>query len=128
MTRTPWGSSDPGAQTVSVHEPANEPVSATPAALEAIRRLEAAHGPLMFFQSGGCCDGSAPICLKAGELPTGPNDIRIGELGGAPFYVDAEQYQRWGRPRILIDVSTGAAEGFSLEATEGIHFLTTTPD
>jgi uncharacterized protein len=58
-------------------------VEATEAALEAIRRLEAAQGPLMFFQSGGCCDGTSPICLKAGELPIGPGDIRLAEIGGA---------------------------------------------
>lgn len=74
------------------------PVSATPAALEAIRRLEAAHGPLAFFQFGGCCEGSSPVCVKAGELPTGPGDLLLGTLATWPFYVDAEQNERWGRP------------------------------
>ena len=63
-------------------------VAATPAALEVIHRLEAAHGPLAFFQSGGCCDGTAAICLKDGELPASPNDLRLGQIGGAPFYID----------------------------------------
>jgi uncharacterized protein len=103
-------------------------VFSTPEALEAIHRLEADHGPLMFFQSGGCCDGSSPICLKAGELPVGPNDIRLGTLGDAPFYIDAEQYERWGSPRFLIDVSPGAAEGFSLEGLIDVHFVTRTLD
>ncbi len=111
-----------------MHESMTAPVSATTAALEVIHRLEAAHGPLMFFQAGGCCDGSAPIYLKNGELPTGPHDIRLGEIGGAPFHIDAEQYERRGRPRFLIDVSPGPAEGFSLEALEDVHFLTRTPD
>lgn len=102
-------------------------VQATPAALEAIRRLEAAHGPVMFFQSGGCCDGTSPMCLKDGELPLGPQDVRLGELGGAPFYIDAEQYERWGRPRFEIDVAAGAAEGFSLEGLDGVHFVTRMP-
>lgn len=98
-------------------------VTATRAALEAIQRLEAAHGPLMFFQSGGCCDGSSPMCLKAGELPLSPHDLRLGEIGGASFYIDGEQYERWGKPRFLIDVSPGAAEGFSLEGLDGVHFV-----
>ena len=102
-------------------------VQATPAALEAIRRLEAAHGPLMFFQSGGCCDGTSPICLRDGELPLGPGDVRLGEIGGASFYIDRDQYERWGKPRFVVDVSPGAAEGFSLEGLDGVHFVTRTP-
>jgi len=102
-------------------------VAATPGALEVIRRLEIAHGPLAFFQSGGCCDGSSAICLKDGELPAAPHDVRLGEIGGAPFYIDSDQYERWGTPRFLIDVSPGAAEGFSLEGFEGVHFVSRTP-
>jgi uncharacterized protein (DUF779 family) len=102
-------------------------VRATTAALEVIQRLEAAHGPLMFFQSGGCCDGTHPLCLQEGELPVSPNDERLGEIGGAPFYIDSDQYERWGRPRFEIDVSPGPAEGFSLEGLEGVHFVTRTP-
>jgi uncharacterized protein (DUF779 family) len=101
-------------------------VAATPAALEVIHRLEAAHGPLMLFQSGGCCDGTSPLCLKEGELPLSADDVRLGEIGGAPFYIDADQYKRWGEPRILIDVSPGATDGFSLEGPEGVHFVTQT--
>jgi hypothetical protein len=102
-------------------------VGATPAALEVIDRLEATHGPLTFFQSGGCCDGTSPICLKDGELPAGPHDVRLGDIGGAPFYIDSDQYKRWGTPRFLIDVASGAAEGFSLEGLEGVHFVSRTP-
>jgi uncharacterized protein (DUF779 family) len=102
-------------------------VAATPAALEVIHRLEAAHGPLMFFQSGGCCDGTSPICLKDGELPAGPHDVCLGQIGGAPFYIDSDQYARWGTPRFLIDVSSGAAMGFSLEGLEGVHFVSRAP-
>jgi uncharacterized protein len=98
-------------------------VTATRAALEVIDRLEAAHGPLMFFQSGGCCDGTHPLCLKSGELPVSPHDVRLGDIGGAPFYIDSDQYQRWGKPRFVIDVSPGAADGFSLEGLEGVHFV-----
>jgi uncharacterized protein (DUF779 family) len=92
-----------------------------------IRRLEAAHGPLVFFQSGGCCDGTSPICLKDGDMPPSAHDVLLGRIGNAPFYIDAEQYERWGRPQFEIDVSAGAAEGFSLEALERVHFVTRTP-
>jgi uncharacterized protein (DUF779 family) len=99
-------------------------VVATDAALAAIESLTAKHGPLMLVQSGGCCDGSSPICLHAGELLTGPNDLLLGTPGGADFYIDAEQYERWNRPQIVLDAAPGSAEGFSLEGLEGIHFVT----
>jgi uncharacterized protein len=101
-------------------------VQATEAALEVIQDLEAAHGPLMFFQSGGCCDGTSPLCLKEGELPISPSDMCLGEIGGARFYIDSDQYERWGRPRLEIDVSPGSTEGFSLEGGGGLHFVTRT--
>ena len=101
-------------------------VAATPAALEVIHRLSAAHGPLMFFQSGGCCDGSSPMCLKQGELPLSSQDVRLGEIAGAPFYIDSQQYERWGRPHLTVEVSPGAADGFSLEGLEGVHFVVLT--
>jgi uncharacterized protein len=105
----------------------SEAVQASRAALEVISRLKAAHGPLMFFQSGGCCDGTSPMCLKDGELPLSPQDVRLGEVGGVPFYIDADQHERWGRPRFRVDVSPGAAEGFSLEGLEGVHFVSRAP-
>jgi hypothetical protein len=97
-------------------------VTATAAALDAIERLGAAHGPLTFFQSGGCCDGSSPICLRLGELPVGAQDVLLGELAGAPFYIDAEMYERWGRPDLVVDVAPGPAEGFSLSQADR-HFV-----
>ena len=99
-------------------------VVATPAALEVIHRLSAAQGSLMFFQSGGCCDGGSPMCLKQDELPLSPHDMRLGEIAGMPFYIDSDQYERWGRPHLTVDVSPGAAEGFSLEGLVGVHFVT----
>lgn len=101
-------------------------LTASSAAIEMARRLSADHGPLAFFQSGGCCDGSSPICLKDGELPPGANDLLLGEIAGAPFYVDREQYERWGRPPFLIDAGAGPAEGFSLSLPDA-HFVTRTP-
>ena len=103
-------------------------VTATPEALEAIARLRAAHGPLAFFQSGGCCEGSSPICLKDGELPPGPNDVLLGTVGDAPFYIDHDQDERWHRPALVLDVAPGAAEGFSLEGLDGVHFVTATAE
>jgi uncharacterized protein (DUF779 family) len=98
-------------------------VTATEAAVEVIRRLRAAHGPLAFFQSGGCCDGSSPMCLKEAELPMGPDDVLLGTVGGAPFYIDREMYRRWREPAITLDVAPGPAESFSLEGLEGVHFI-----
>ncbi|MHB1569672.1 MAG: DUF779 domain-containing protein [Solirubrobacteraceae bacterium] len=103
-------------------------VHATEAVLKVLRRLEDAHGPLLLFQSGGCCDGTHPLCLTRDELPIAPSDVCLGEVGGVPVYIDSEQYDRWGRPRFEIDVAPGAADGFSLESSEGVHFVTSTPD
>ncbi len=97
-------------------------VTATAAALEAITRLGAAHGRLAFFQSGGCCDGSSPICLVDGELPVAPSDLLLGEIGGAPFYIDADMYERFGRPDFVVDLAPGAPEGFSLGLADA-HFV-----
>jgi uncharacterized protein len=102
-------------------------VTATTEALEVIERLRAAHGPLVFFQSGGCCDGSSPMCLRAGELPPAPGDVRLGDIGGAAFYIDGEQDERWGRPAFVVDVAAGPADSFSLEALEGVHFVARAP-
>ncbi len=99
-------------------------IVATAEALDAIERLTAKHGGLMLFQSGGCCDGSSPLCLLEGELLVGPNDLLLGELGGMPVYIDAEQDERWNRPRFVLDVAAGPASGFSLEGLDGIHFFT----
>jgi uncharacterized protein len=99
-------------------------ITATAEALDAIERLTAKHGALMLYQSGGCCDGSSPLCLHAGELLTGPHDVLLGELAGMPVYIDAEQDARWNRPQFVLDVAPGPAGGFSLEGLDGIHFLT----
>jgi len=103
-------------------------VSATPEALEVIGRLRAKRGSLVFFQSGGCCAGSSPMCLAEGDLAPGPNDLRLGEIGGCAFYIDADQYERWGRPGFVVDVVPGVEESFSLEIPEGVHFVSRTAD
>jgi uncharacterized protein (DUF779 family) len=106
---------------------APDKVTATPEALELIERLKEKHGPVAFFQSGGCCDGTAPMCLTKGELLPSPGDLRLGEIGGSAFYVDAEQYERWKRPEFVIDVAPGAAGSFSLEGLDDVHFVTRSP-
>jgi uncharacterized protein (DUF779 family) len=101
-------------------------VTATGAALAAIERLKGRHGPLMFVQSGGCCDGSSPICLSEGELLLGPSDVLLGEVAACPFYIDREQYERWQEPLLVIDVAPGGGDSFSLEGPDGIHFVART--
>lgn len=106
-------------------EPSAAPsVTCTPEAAALIRELRAAHGPLMFHQSGGCCDGSAPMCFPAGEFRVGTRDVLLGELEGCPFYIGADQWERWRHTRLVIDVVVGRGSGFSLEAPTGRRFLT----
>ena len=89
-----------------------------------IARLEAQHGPLMFHQSGGCCDGSAPMCYPAGEFRVGAQDVLLGEIAGCDFYIGAAQFEYWRHTHLIIDVVPGRGAGFSLEAPEGVRFLT----
>jgi hypothetical protein len=105
----------------------SERVKATKAAIETIRRLQAEHGPIALFQSGGCCDGSSPMCLTQSEMPPGPNDVLLGEIDGVPVYIDAEQDTRWHEPALLIDIAPGASDSFSLEGPDELHFVTRLP-
>ncbi|MDI3406245.1 DUF779 domain-containing protein [Streptomyces cavernicola] len=104
-------------------------VELTPAAAELVRRLRADHGPLMFHQSGGCCDGSAPMCFPEGEFRTGDSDVRLASLRveGVPeavgFWMSKSQYEVWSHTRLVVDVVPGRGSGFSLEAPEGVRFL-----
>ena len=99
-------------------------VTATEAALALMARLEARHGPLMFHQSGGCCDGSAPMCYPRGEFLTGDSDICLGELNGTPFFMSRAQFDYWKHTHLIIDVVPGRGGMFSLEGPEGLRFLT----
>lgn len=101
-----------------------ERVSATPEALALIAMLANRNGPLLFHQSGGCCDGSAPMCYPAGEFRIGGQDVKLGEIGGMPFYMSASQFEYWQHTHLIIDVVKGRGSGFSLEAPEGVRFLT----
>ncbi len=98
-------------------------VVATPAALDAIAGVVAAHGPVLFFQSGGCCDGSLPMCFEEGDLFIGTHDVRMGEVGGCAFYIDHRQFEAWKHTQLILDVGEGDPEGFSLAAGDGAHFI-----
>lgn len=98
-------------------------VLATPAAIELIDELRARHGPLMFHQSGGCCDGSAPMCFAVGEFLIGASDVLLGEIAGAPFYMRAAQYEYWKHTQLLIDVVRGNGGMFSLDNGTGRRFI-----
>ena len=109
-------------------------VGFTAAAVELLRELWETHGPLMFHQSGGCCDGSAPMCFPAGEFRTGDSDVLLGTahltaadggaLGELEFWISAEQFEAWRRTRLVIDAVPGRGSGFSLETPTGRRFLT----
>ncbi len=99
-------------------------VIATEATLELIERLKATNGPLMFHQSGGCCDGSSPMCFQLGEFITGSSDVLMGEIGGCPFYMSSDQFSYWKHTQLIIDVSKGRGSSFSIEIPLGVRFLT----
>ena len=99
-------------------------VLATDAALELIEFLKEKHGPLMFHQSGGCCDGSSPMCYPDGELIIGNQDVLLGHIGEAPFYMHKNQFDYWKHTQLIIDVVEGRGGMFSLEGVEGKRFLT----
>ncbi len=99
-------------------------VEITEAAIAVVDRLREAHGPLMFHQSDGCCDGSSPMCYPAGDFRVGPQDVRLGDIASCPFYIGAAQFEYWRHTQLIIDVVPGRGGGFSLEAPEGVRFLT----
>ncbi|MFF2806692.1 DUF779 domain-containing protein [Streptomyces sp. RGM 3693] len=104
-------------------------IALTDTAAALLRSLHAQHGPLMFHQSGGCCDGSAPMCYPAGEFRTGASDVLLEKLAvdGVPepvgFWMSADQFARWRHTHLTVDVVPGRGSGFSLEAPEGVRFL-----
>jgi len=96
----------------------------TDAAAAMVEKLRVQHGPLMFHQSGGCCDGSAPMCFPAGEFKVGGQDVMLGDIAGCPFYIGAAQFEYWRHTQLIIDVVPGRGAGFTVEAPEGVRFLT----
>jgi len=115
-----------GAEVVDVGALEGRPASRvdiTPGAAELLERLRGRHGPLMFHQSGGCCDGSSPMCFPLGDFLTGPGDVLLGEVAGAPFWMSTSQYAYWRHTHLTVDVVPGRGSGFSVEAPEGVRFL-----
>jgi uncharacterized protein (DUF779 family) len=104
-------------------------VELTPVAEELLRKLTGIHGPLMFHQSGGCCDGSSPMCYPAGEFRVGGADVKLGDLMVADiqdpigFWMSASQFEYWNHTHLTVDVVDGRGGGFSLESPEGKRFL-----
>jgi uncharacterized protein (DUF779 family) len=104
-------------------------IETTPAADDLLRKLTSIHGPLMFHQSGGCCDGSAPMCYTAGEFRVGGADVLLGELfitdiaEPIKVWISLEQFEYWKHTHITIDVVPGRGGGFSLETPEGLRFI-----
>ena len=96
----------------------------TPAAEEVVARLKARHGTLLFHQSGGCCDGSAPMCYPIGDFRVGPQDVLLGRIAACDFYIGAAQFELWEHTQLTVDVVPGRGAGFSAEAPEGVRFLT----
>jgi uncharacterized protein (DUF779 family) len=99
-------------------------VLATDLAIHLIRVLRQKHGPLMFHQSGGCCDGSSPMCYPRGELLVGDSDVQLGEVDGEPFYIGRSQFEYWKHTQLILDVVPGRGGMFSLDGPEGFRFLT----
>ncbi len=98
-------------------------VVSTAAAVALMEKLAQKHGPLMFHQSGGCCDGSSPMCYPRGEFLVGDSDVLLATLGDTPFYMSRSQFEYWKHTQIILDVVPGRGGMFSLEGPEGVRFL-----
>ena len=94
----------------------------TPAAAELIHKLIAQHGPLMFHQSGGCCDGSSPMCFPRNDFLVGDQDVLLGTIEDTPFYISRPQFEYWKHTQLTLDVVPGRGGMFSLEGPEGLRF------
>jgi uncharacterized protein (DUF779 family) len=98
-------------------------VLVTEQAVELIRKLRARYGELMFHQSGGCCDGSSPMCYPRDEFLTGDSDVQLGFVDGVPFFMSKSQFEYWKHTQLILDVVPGRGGMFSLENAEGVRFL-----
>jgi len=97
-------------------------ILATPVAKALIHTLREKYGPLMFHQSGGCCDGSQPMCFPAGEFRVGNSDRCLGEIEDCRFYMGAEQFEYWKHTQLILDVTPGRGSSFSIEIPLGVRF------
>lgn len=100
-----------------------ERVGFTPATAALLDRLREIHGALLFHQSGGCCDGSSPMCYPINEFRIGGSDVLLGIVYGCPFYISGPQFEYWKHTHLTVDVVPGRGSGFSVEAPEGLRFL-----
>jgi uncharacterized protein (DUF779 family) len=96
----------------------------TPEAEELVMKLQKENGELMFHQSGGCCDGSQPMCFLKGEFRTSDSDVLLGEIAGCGFYMSRDQFEYWQHTQLTIDVTPGRGSSFSLEIPLGVRFIT----
>lgn len=117
---------------VTIENESTSRVALSDSAVELLRRLWQMHGPLMFHQSGGCCDGSSPMCFPAGDFATSAQDVLLGRFDVAPegaepqpieFWMSSEQFAYWSHTHLTVDVVKGRGSGFSVEAPEGVRFL-----
>lgn len=99
-------------------------VTATTEATQVIEELIKNHGPLLFHQSGGCCDGSAPMCFSVNDYRVGANDVKLGSIAGCNFFMSKEQFEYWKHTQLIIDITKGRGASFSLEIPLGLRFLT----
>ncbi len=114
---------DATAAAASMSSALPQQVITTPAAVALIENLRAKHGPVMFHQSGGCCDGSSPMCYPLGEFMTGDSDVQLGTVEGAAFFISRPQFEYWKHTQLILDVVPGRGGMFSLENGEGVRFL-----
>lgn len=98
-------------------------ISVTDDAIKVIDQLKERYGPLMFHQSGGCCDGSSPMCFEIGDFKVGESDIQLGMIADCPFYMSRDQYDYWKHTHLTVDVTPGRGSSFSLEIPLGVRFI-----
>lgn len=98
-------------------------IKITPEATKWVHKLQEKYGKLMFHQSGGCCDGSSPMCFEDGDFKIGESDVLLGHIEGCPFYMSRDQYEYWKHTQLTLDVTPGRGSSFSLEIPYGIRFL-----
>jgi uncharacterized protein (DUF779 family) len=100
-----------------------ERIAFTPAAKDLIENLRARHGQLMFHQSGGCCDGSQPMCFEKGDFKVGESDVYLGDVDGCAFFMARDQFEYWKHTHLTLDVTKGRGSSFSLEIPLGLRFM-----
>src|SRR6201996_7420091 len=98
-------------------------ILANATATELIKKLQAEHGELMFHQSGGCCDGSQPMCFEKGEFKVGSNDVYLGDVDGCGFFMSSDQFEYWQHTKLTMDIVPGRGSSFSLEIPLGLRFI-----